>query len=57
MYPRLMTIKQAAANLSVSPEFLKKLQRNGRIRVVHLGRAVRLAEEEIQRLCRAGLTR
>ena len=54
---RLLTLKQAAALLAVSPEFLKKLQRTGRVHVVHLGRVVRISESEIQRLAREGSAR
>lgn len=49
---RLLTLKEAAATLAVSPEFLKKLQRQNRLHVIHLGRAVRVSEAEIDRLCR-----
>jgi len=49
---RLFTLKQAAAILAVSAEFLKKLQRSGRLHVVRLGRAVRVSERELERLCR-----
>jgi excisionase family DNA binding protein len=49
---QLLTLKQAAATLSVSPEFLKKLQRQGRLKVVRLGRAIRVSEQELDRLCR-----
>ncbi len=51
---RLITLKQASARLSVSPEFLKKLQRSGALQIVRLGRAVRVSEHEIERLCREG---
>jgi excisionase family DNA binding protein len=49
---RLFTLKQAAAILAVSAEFLKKLQRNGRLHIVRLGRAIRVSERELERLCR-----
>ena len=49
---QLFTLKKAAEVLAVSPEFLKKLQRQGRLRVVRLGRAVRISEQELERLCR-----
>jgi len=49
---KLFTLKDAAAMLSVSPEFLQKLQRQNRLHVVRLGRAVRISEAEIDRLCR-----
>ena len=49
---KLMTLKQAASMLAVSEEFLKKLRRDGRLHVVKLGRAVRVSEQELERLCR-----
>lgn len=52
MMNKLLTLKTAAAQLSVSVEFLKRLQRTGRLRVVRLGRAVRVSEQELDRLCR-----
>ena len=54
---KLFTLKQAAAVLAISPEFLKKLQRTGRVQVVHLGRVVRIPESEVRRLARDGVTR
>jgi len=47
---RLFTIKQAAEVLAVSTELLKKLRRQGRLRVVRLGRSVRISEKELERL-------
>ncbi len=47
-----MTIRRAAERLAVSHEFIKRLCRRGAIRVVRLGRAVRIPEHEIERLCR-----
>jgi excisionase family DNA binding protein len=47
---RLFTFKQAAELLAVSPELLKKLRRQGRLRVVRLGRSVRVGEKELERL-------
>jgi len=49
---RLLTLKQAADKLAVSQKFLKRLQYQGRLRVIHLGRAVRVAQAELERLCR-----
>jgi len=49
---RLLTLKETAELLAVSEEFLKKLRRQGRLRVVQLGRAVRVSQQEIERLCR-----
>ena len=54
---QLLSIKKAATALSVSPEFLKKLQRQGRLRVVRLGRAIRISEQELERLVREEFTR
>jgi excisionase family DNA binding protein len=49
---RLFTLKRAATILAVSPELVKKLDRQNRLRVVRLGRAVRVSEQELERLCR-----
>ena len=49
---RLLTLKQAAEKLAVSLQFLKRLQRQGRLRVVRLGRAIRVEEAELERLVR-----
>jgi hypothetical protein len=48
--PKLFTLKQSAATLSVSVEFLKKLHRVGQLDVVRLGRAIRVPERELERL-------
>lgn len=49
---RLLTLKQAAEKLAVSAQFLKRLQQQGRLRVIRLGRAVRVSEQELERLVR-----
>ena len=49
---KLFTLKQAATRLSISEAFLRKLQREKRLRVIRLGRAVRVNEGELERLCR-----
>jgi excisionase family DNA binding protein len=54
---QLLTIKVAAEKLAVSPDFLKKLQRQGRLKVVRLGKAVRVSEQELERLCREEFNR
>lgn len=54
---RLLSLKQAAERLSVSPEFLKKAYRRGKLRIVRLGRAVRIPEQEVDRLVREGFPR
>ena len=51
---QLVTLKEASARLAVSPEFLRKLQRLGRLQIVHLGAAVRVPVQEIDRLIRQG---
>jgi excisionase family DNA binding protein len=49
---RLFSIRRAARQLQVSEKFLRKLQRSGRLRIVRLGRAVRVSEQELEQLCR-----
>ncbi len=49
---RLFTIKRAAQQLQVSEKFLRKLERAGRLPTVRLGRAIRVSERELERLCR-----
>lgn len=49
---QLLTLKKAAMKLDVSLQFLKRLQRQGRLRVIRLGRAVRVSELELERLVR-----
>ena len=48
-----ITLKKAAERLQVSERFLRKLQAQGRLRVVCLGgaRVVRVSERELERLC------
>jgi len=48
---QFFSIKHSARRLQVSEKFLRKLQRQGRLRVVRLGRAVRVSERELERLC------
>jgi len=48
---RLITIKTAAAALSVSVRFLERLIARGQLRVVRLGRAIRISEAELERVC------
>jgi excisionase family DNA binding protein len=54
---QLLTTKEAAWQLAVSPEFVKRLTREGRIKVVRLGRAVRIPQAEVERLSRSGVKR
>jgi|GEM_PF-5440996 len=48
---KLFTFKEVATQLSVSQEFLRKLQRKNLLTVVRIGRAVRIPEAEVCRLC------
>ena len=51
---RHITLKRAAARLQVSERFLRRLEAQGRLRLVRLGRVVRVSELELERLCRKG---
>lgn len=51
---QLFTIKRAARRLQVSEKFLRRLQRSGRLKVVQLGRAVRVPQSELERLSLRG---
>jgi len=49
----LVKLNAVAEALGVSLTFVKKLRREGKLRVVKLGhRAVRVSTREIERLCR-----
>ena len=49
---RLFRFKEAAKVLAVSDSSLKRMRREGKLRVVRLGRrAVRISQRELQRLC------
>jgi excisionase family DNA binding protein len=52
---RLVTMKRAAARLQVSERFLRRLARSGHLKVVRIGRAVRIPAAELERLCREGV--
>ena len=45
------TLKQAARKLQVSEKFLRRLMTTGHLRVIRLGRAIRVSERELERLC------
>ena len=47
MVLQLYTFKQAAELLNVSEAFLRKWRRQGKIRVVKLGRCVRIRESDL----------
>ena len=50
---RLLRLGEAARVLGISPSLMKKLRREGAIRVVRLGRrAIRVSAREVERLCR-----
>lgn len=50
----LLTLKEFSAQLSISEALARKWRRIGRIRVVTLGRAVRVPQEEVDRLIAEG---
>lgn len=52
---RLFTIEQAASLLSLSPWTLRKHQAVGNLKVVNIGRAVRIPISEIDRISTSGL--
>lgn len=54
---KLVTLRDAAVTLSCSVDYLKRLHRAGRIRIVRLSRAVRLPESELCRLVTEGIER
>jgi excisionase family DNA binding protein len=54
---RLYTLRRAAARLDVSERFLRRLYASGRLRVVRLGRAVRIPQQEVERVGREGVGR
>ena len=47
----LLTFAETGRALNCSPALIRKLVRSGRMKVVHLGRCVRIPHEEILRLC------
>jgi excisionase family DNA binding protein len=46
-----LRVEQAAALLAISPRHLRDLCSRGQIRVVRLGKCVRIPRSEIARLC------
>jgi excisionase family DNA binding protein len=46
----LFTFEDASAALSVSRGMLRKLARNGQLKVVRIGRSVRISKDELLRL-------
>ncbi len=54
---RLLTMKEAAAALSVSVRYLERLIVKGELQVVHIGmRSIRITEAELTRLIEKGAT-
>ncbi len=45
------TVAEAADLLRVSPEHLYRMIRQGEVRAIHLGRAVRISRGELEKLC------
>jgi excisionase family DNA binding protein len=50
---RLFTIEEAAARLNVSPRWVRRAVFERRFGVVHLGRLVRVPEDELERYVQA----
>ena len=46
----LFTFDEASMALSISRAMLRKLARTGRLKVTHIGRSVRVPQEEVLRL-------
>lgn len=45
--PRLLTVREAAETLSISPRKLWELTAGGKLRAVRIGRAVRYAHDDL----------
>ena len=52
---RLLTPREVAAHLSVSPEKVYRMLQKGEMRPVRLGRAVRVTEGEVERFVRESM--
>jgi excisionase family DNA binding protein len=52
---RLLKIREVAGALGISPAMVQKLKRTNRIKVVHIGRSVRIPHAEVMRLCDGGV--
>lgn len=55
MPQKLMTLNQVAANLNCTVSAVRRWRRENRIAVVRVGRLVRVAEGELDRIVREGL--
>lgn len=55
MTVRLLTVREAAERLSLSPRQVRRLIAWGQLRAVRLGRAVRVPEGELERLAEGQL--
>lgn len=51
---RLLTVRQAAEALNVSPRFINKLLADGELERIKLGRCTRIRRDDIERLIRNG---
>lgn len=52
---RLLTPREVAAHLSVSPEKVYRMLQKGEMRPVRLGRAVRVTEGEVEKFVRESM--
>jgi excisionase family DNA binding protein len=51
---RLLTVDQAASALNTAPRFVRRLIAERRIAFHHVGRHVRIAEDDLRRFIEAG---
>lgn len=52
---RLLSLPEVAARLGVSTKTVRRMSRRGGIRVVRIGKGLRVAESELARLIAAGI--
>jgi excisionase family DNA binding protein len=55
MLPKLLTVQEAAEALRLQPATIRAMLLRRRINSIRVGRAVRIAEAEVERVLREGL--
>ena len=55
MEPRLVGIREAAADLGVSKDTVRRLIKGGKVRLVRVSRRILIPRQEIDRICREGV--
>lgn len=55
MTPKLITLEDVAKTLSCTVPCLRRWRREGRIAVIKIGRLVRVAESELDRITKEGV--